>query len=229
MGQRHQVYIRLHQKDNQMIGFHNHWSYGTLPLSALKRILTFNKKAQSVERLTENSPWLNSEDKLQAILSCDYQKGFYSRYSDITKEMTVESNRKTFNPTMGDNNDGITVIDLTKKKIGYCFMNIGEGDSSIRQAPPLEPLTAKQYLKLYYNEGTKEWKSYGADSLISCIDKNSRLLSVDDCIEMFPDMMKDLTIERNKIKRIKKADLPTLMGQLTYDINIRLMEKRMAA
>jgi hypothetical protein len=50
--------------------------------------------------------------------------------------------------TLGDNNDGITIIDVVEKK--YCFMNIGFGDSTVMTLPALVPIPAEKYVNAYY-------------------------------------------------------------------------------
>jgi len=59
-----------------------------------------------------------------------------------------------FDYTVGDNNDGITIIDLVENK--YCFMNIYEQDKEathgIYTLPELKPVAAKDYVAAYYGE-----------------------------------------------------------------------------
>lgn len=52
----------------------------------------------------------------------------------------------------GDNNDGITIIDLVNKK--YCFMNIfderDEKNNGVYYLTPLTPASAEEYVNAYY-------------------------------------------------------------------------------
>jgi hypothetical protein len=89
-------------------------------------------------------------------------------------------------PERGDNNDGITVIHIKEKRIQYCFMNIGEADSQVMQATPRLPLSAEDYIKLYYSKTSKEWKNFGIDRLLSYINRRTTLLTVLQCMRLFP-------------------------------------------
>lgn len=55
--------------------------------------------------------------------------------------------------TAGDNNDGITILDLVENK--YCFMNIDtkrRNSYDVRMLPMLKPATAREYVAAYYGE-----------------------------------------------------------------------------
>lgn len=67
--------------------------------------------------------------------------------------------------TMGDNNDGITIIDVITNK--YCFMNIssykkdnGELCYSANDLPYMVPVSAHEYVKAYYGESLKTCNPY---------------------------------------------------------------------
>lgn len=58
---------------------------------------------------------------------------------------------------IGDNNDGITIIDLISRK--YCFMNIG-GDSRVEVLPRDTPVSAKEYVRGYYPTSKEDFDAY---------------------------------------------------------------------
>jgi hypothetical protein len=63
--------------------------------------------------------------------------------------------------TRGDNNDGITIIDLVENK--YCFMNICEQDLSsykVYSLPSLTPVDARAYVTAYYGETIETHNPY---------------------------------------------------------------------
>jgi len=67
--------------------------------------------------------------------------------------------------TLGDNNDGITIIDVMTNK--YCFMNIGsyikDNDELMYSAsdlPYMVPVSAHEYVKCYYGETLKTCNPY---------------------------------------------------------------------
>jgi hypothetical protein len=179
--------------------YHNQWCYGTLPLRHLARIIRFQKKAQEYQGIGQG--YSGSEtDKISALLSLDLEEGAYSCYSDILEEVAEvkevtgyngykgkQVDYKTVNPSRGDNNDGITIIhiDTDTKKVKYCFMNIGNGDTSIMEAEPLKPLTAKEYVSLYYTPGSEKWKGLDVSKILKIIGKTP-VLTLDECKELMP-------------------------------------------
>ena len=62
----------------------------------------------------------------------------------------------------GDNNDGITIIDLVNKK--YCLMNIYEKDDEVRQdvrdLPQFKPVSAVDYVRAYYPDNAGGLNDY---------------------------------------------------------------------
>jgi len=65
--------------------------------------------------------------------------------------------------TLGDNNDGITIIDVMTNK--YCFMNITDHDNdelmySASDLPYMVPVSAHEYVKAYYGETLKTCNPY---------------------------------------------------------------------
>jgi len=62
----------------------------------------------------------------------------------------------------GDNNDGITIIDMVNKK--YCLMNIYENDDQVHQdvrdLPQLKPVSAVDYVRAYYPDKVEGFNDY---------------------------------------------------------------------
>ena len=70
--------------------------------------------------------------------------------------------------TLGDNNDGITIIDTLTGK--YCMMNIftyPDDDDAIGESasdlPELKPVSARLYMKAYYPETIDKLSEYSKD------------------------------------------------------------------
>jgi hypothetical protein len=126
----------------------------------------------------------------------DYKTGKYEgKESDIR-----------FDFRLGDNNDGITIIDVVNKK--YCFMNIGCGDSRVMRLKPLIPISASDYVKAYYPisnsvldedddkmsaEEIKENKEIV--NFVKKQFKNFSLLSIEEVKEMFPRVYEENKVE----------------------------------
>jgi hypothetical protein len=126
----------------------------------------------------------------------------------------------------GDNNDGVTLIDVVTKK--YCFININEYDDTISNnssdLPYLKPCTAHEYVRTYYPESIEmcsEYKKANTPKIEGEIKRNIRLnakfhkkfnkfelLNVEGIITMFPTVKKDL-LKAQKRKN-KLAQLTTI-------------------
>lgn len=126
-------------------------------------------------------------------------------------------------PERGDNNDGITVIQIKKESIQYCFMNIGEGDSCVMQAAPRLPLSAMEYAKLYYFPSNKKWKQFGIDKLVPYINRHAKVLTVLECMKLFPDFYNK---EEKAAVQSSYKKLPLYMGQKSPVID-RIIETRL--
>jgi hypothetical protein len=108
-----------------------------------------------------------------------------------------------FDFRMGDNNDGITIIDVVNKK--YCFLNIGFGDSTVSKLSPFIPTSAVDYVKAYYpisnenldedDEPTTEKEIAENIEILSFVEKqfsNLELLSFNEVAEIFPLVYKEI-------------------------------------
>lgn len=86
---------------------------------------------------------------------------------------------------IGDNNDGISIIDTIERK--YCLMNISSqelGDTSVNNLPSMIPCSAEDYVNSYYpnNEQLR-------DNIITCLPlKNFPILDKKEISKMFPKM-----------------------------------------
>jgi hypothetical protein len=152
MGQRHQIYLRLpamYNEDNpnhqptRVVGIHHQWLYGQTAMKLLVNFLTFLDKAENK---------YSGRDVLE-ILQCAYaihpETGYFHGICPELDKNEVE------NPMNADNNDGITIIDLTNKKPKYCFMSLHhleclDQDVDEEEVPNLEPFDAKTYIGLHY-------------------------------------------------------------------------------
>lgn len=137
-------------------------------------------------QFTENGARYGIQDAFFTNEECYNEKGKLE-YGDCRKDFRL-----------GDNNDGIMIIDCITKK--YCFMNIGFGDSTVLKLPKLVPVSAGRYVRAYYPTTEKSLDSYtkkerlGNDQkkIQECLDENKS--SVDFVIEQFKDF-KVLSLE----------------------------------
>ena len=223
MGQRHQVYCFTNQGD---FAWHHQWCYGSLPLRHLKRILTYEENTDpDYGSLTAKESYkIDAKEALNHILCTAIEDGSISRYSDITDEVQDEKGKLDF--LMGDNNDGITVLDLRKKPFKYCYVFFPWQEKDIGDKH-MRPLTAKQYALDYYEETSDEWERFSIPELIAYINEHAELLTVDEVCKLFPTSMKNIIKERNVIKRTKFDDLPTLLDQCGYSVNEDYLKQRL--
>jgi hypothetical protein len=154
MGQRHQVYVALPQLSDDsrlVIGLHHQWLFGGLAARLLRNTLKF------IQKQGEHGPftYMNKGAKppftaLEMLYSFDADLGYFS-----TSVIRFESNDDVFSdPRLGDNSDGITVIDCRHLMpdgtgLTYCFMHFDDFEG--KPTPePFVPLSARQYVERYY-------------------------------------------------------------------------------
>lgn len=182
MGQRHQLYVRIENPTNglynenvkkefrkvfgsnkySIIALHHQWLYGASALGMVKHILNITDK----DKLSSSNPF-NYEyigyntsnglesyiDKvmsmLQVITDEDFPRGIGIEGMHF---LNTESLDYTKDFTLGDNNDGISIIDTINRK--YCFMNIGnqydDDVESVNKYEPYKPLSGEEYVSAYY-------------------------------------------------------------------------------
>lgn len=223
MGQRHQVYAITNKGT---FAWHDQWSYGTLPLRAALRVLTYQKVADEYNKLT--SDYLNPSHQtvIERVMTTDYRKGICTGAFDITKELINKEG--LIDPRRGDNNDGITILDLRKEEdIRYCFMMLWDEDRGPYTAKAREPLSAEQYVKLYYKPGSERWESLKITPLLKELkESGARLLTRTRCRKLLPGLYDD-ELELEKILKAKPEELPTFIDNVKYPENITILERRL--
>ena len=163
---KHKQNQKKHEKmfgtgDTTVMAYHHQWLYGFTAIDTAYRVLDFTHNTQKDDNLfkiQENgylklSPesFMSLCENLLSIANKKISKTGrfgYERFSFLNEEepyMREEFDR-------GDNNDGITIIDTINEK--YCFMYLHQPDDS--NIKPYIPLTAEEYLKIYYPIHTKE-------------------------------------------------------------------------
>lgn len=202
MGQRHQVYLRLpsthYQEGNQnnrpeiTVGLHHQWLYGKTAIQLLGNALNY------AEKTGEYHPWRKSlykEDAVQclaAIYSLDQNDGYFHRvHTDLDAECE--------DPRLGDNNDGITVIDLTGPIPSYCFVSLGGIEcSEVRRnkIKSLSPMPAMQYLDAYYPNF--DFPSHWDDRVTSEDRINLKM----ECLALLDRVSKFPVISKKRLKEI---------------------------
>lgn len=156
-----------------ILAYHNQWLYGRSALHSAIGVLQFAKQFEREKKVDPKS-WgaydcpftiggmgadFNTIEKITsgiAFVMNFRPKNNGSKDAGFDKSHYIgkEDEGINFDYTIGDNNDGITIIDLVENK--YCFMNInGEADEQkydVMALPNLKPVDAKKYVACYYGE-----------------------------------------------------------------------------
>ncbi|VUC29121.1 unnamed protein product [Clonostachys rosea] len=176
MGQRHQLFAiaKVGEHYRSLAAVHHQWLYGLSAVRQCALILQIfghgeNRLALQQElRLAEE--YYRDKDAPQDPPKLSWAEGGICPFPFITTclMMGTSFNQETSHASVvheepfgmgfdqGDNNDGITVIDITDlNNVKYCFVNF-TGDYADEngepQGPLYQPLTGWQYIKNYYAE-----------------------------------------------------------------------------
>ncbi|KAF5324429.1 hypothetical protein D9611_004055 [Ephemerocybe angulata] len=176
MGQRHQIYIiarpplKAGGKPGEyrcIAAFHHQWYYGKLPLKGtnrLKHLARREANAALIENEVQSFYSRFDPKERDESCPCPYTThlakiAFDLSPSELDDHVNTSRVSNIFQgraePCYGDNNDGITVVDVsTPTKPRYCFASLDHGleGENADDCPPLTPLTAQQYLRFYYAE-----------------------------------------------------------------------------
>ncbi|KAJ7742508.1 hypothetical protein DFH07DRAFT_836669 [Mycena maculata] len=219
MGQRHQVFmvarVALRGATTtryRCVGaFHHQWCYGRLPLKAARRFITLIKQKDNAEIVKDElraiqgkygSSADTSEPKFPDI-PCPYSTFLLASAWCVDLEgpnyyaSGVSFQNSVLETTMGsadgDNNDGITVFDVTDPtNPSYCFVSIYGLEAGGRVEERV-PLSAEQYVRAYYRipSGTEkedEHVKLTEQDVQEKIDslRHERLMTLDVLAEAWP-------------------------------------------
>ena len=212
MGQRHQLYFRTWgEKDRKESTdraikprwhcFHSQWCYGSMPLRLLKWVLEFESNADAYCKLSRKEITRDDiREVITQLISTNAADGYHQSVL-VEDELMVKG---IPDPNLGDNNDGITVLDLTGKRPKYAFVLLEDETG-------YAPLTGEQYAAGYYQKGSKDWKAFKIDSWHKYIQKHADLLTVEELAEFFPRAWNPILLERAEIRKDPK-NIPVLLA-----------------
>lgn len=248
MGQRHQIYVRLpkvyynkgnhNNRDTKVIGFHHQWLYGWRACRLLSNFLTFMKNADEYV--------FNDQDRLTNIAEKCYSIDVPLAYEHGVHPLSAD---EIYDPRNCDNNNGITVIDLTGKEPKYAFLSLhgmecgGEGFEVQHPNDPdrgqdvsyknFSPLDSVHWIRLHYgNDWQAKFRMDGKHGLTAyeSVDmlKDYQLLSVEELAEIFPKMVTlneaGLNPKANTIKFMDIFD-PSIKVKATSTVNVPVKKK----
>ncbi|KAJ7179228.1 hypothetical protein C8R46DRAFT_1187614 [Mycena filopes] len=215
MGQRHQIFIVARVAAHgttaaryRCVGaYHHQWCYGRLPLIAARRFLTLVKQKDNAQIIRDQLRAIQGKygpgqtEPLMPEVPCAYPTFLMASAWCVDLEASYASGVSFRNSVLeasmgssdGDNNDGITVFDITDPtNPAYCFVSIGGLESEV-DVEPWVPLTAEQYVRAYYpvpdekqkeKEGIKENEA-DVQMKIDALS-GERLMTLDMLAEAWP-------------------------------------------
>jgi len=172
-------------KKTAILPFHNQWLYGRTALVSAANVLIHS--AQFTKTQKTNDSWdgefgtpfcfkgigfdkcsRNFEKYINSIefIMNFCQKETVSRNAGFLGSWYLgnEDNEYAKRFDIGDNNDGITIIDTVNNK--YCFMNIYHQDEKSSEhhdvgiLPQFKPCSAREYVEAYYGTTLKTLNPY---------------------------------------------------------------------
>jgi len=222
MGQRHQIYIAVKNrnvkteqdkimfgtKETTILSYHHQWLYGRSALFMAGKVMEMADIEYSPIKVDYEFPTTAElHEFMQWLLMIDnkYHEGEKgSGYHYVVPLLKCSDGDRT-KPEMyrnfidlGDNNDGITILDIPNRK--YCFMFFSGGENGPVQN--YVPLSAQQYVNYYYPN-----PSVGVKRFINLAVKSVTwdLLTIDELHQLFPKQKQFQTSKK------EVATLPTVL------------------
>ncbi|RDB21908.1 hypothetical protein Hypma_010968 [Hypsizygus marmoreus] len=185
MGQRHQAFViakvvphgQTQARYRCIAALHHQWCYGRLPLKATRRFLSVVKQKDNAEIIHEElrliqgkyARWGEQPEKPKIpnvpcpytafLLGTSWNLDFENKNDPYSSGGALNNALLPANmgSSDGDNNDGITVIDITDPEHpAYCFVSVG-GLEAEEAVEDYVPLSATDYARAYYPiPGAKE-------------------------------------------------------------------------
>lgn len=224
MGQRHQIFIKTHNpvktdkymsdedkkkarklfgnKKYTIIALHHGWLYGLSAVANIVNVMNATKDTEEVRNsvFTEN-PYMTYDldgwiDKAKTLLEAQLNPK-HPRGIGVEKMLLLNEESKEYmsDCTIGDNNDGITIIDTINRT--YCMMNIftfedEDGDTDgIYGLPSMKPVSAMEYAKAYYPD---EDDADQVNNIVQDLDEYE-VMTEKELAKLFPkNFKKDLVI-----------------------------------
>jgi hypothetical protein len=215
MGQRHQVFIGLENKENMnkvshiesfgegektVYAYHNGWMFGVSAVKNALRVLDFarvaskDKDYQNIFRKSNSSLMTNEEtaNGIGHLMSFITDEGGYSKFLLMNNPSNEMDNSMREEFDRGDNNDGILIIDTLNLK--YCFMNIRGISQRLESITPFTPVSAEEYMRAYYPVGIHNWADKEIPKLVKKMNK-FKVMTKEEVVEWFPKMRSRLIEE----------------------------------
>jgi hypothetical protein len=239
--------IMYGEGDTIIVAFHHQWLYGrsfpivaSMLLYASKVFKEDDSKSYFHKSLWKEGHYTGAKDItlddphslikwLESYMSniMDQELGPYARngvehYAFLSAEHEIEGRlRYDKDFTIGDNNDGVLIVDLITTK--YCFIKINGGYDDDEKGtieenfPYMKPVSALKYIKSYYPECFEdlyEGDTATPEELSNNCEINTKfskrfnqyeVLTAQELIDMFPDVKDTIEKANNPPAEKKKA------------------------
>ncbi|KAJ7638714.1 hypothetical protein FB45DRAFT_1023481 [Roridomyces roridus] len=216
MGQRHQIFIvaRVATRDSaaryRCVGaYHHQWCYGRLPLKAARRFITLIKQKDNAAIVKDELRAMQVQDS-EAQVPCPYSTFLMATACCVDLQPPeyyghgVSFSNSVLDAGMGsadgDNNDGITIFDITDStNPSYCFVSVFGLEAVEARVQGRVPLSAEQYARAYYplpkegmaynDEKDAERAKIIEEDVQKTIDslREERLMTLDVLAEAWPE------------------------------------------
>lgn len=175
MGQRHQLFViaKINGRYRNLAAVHHQWLYGATALKrcyglvqifqAIENRIPLEQELMSAQHLNEQS-WKDDKGGFEGqalvpfpmVATCLILGASFDSTDGYHHGVDIEPFGMEYNE--GDNNNGITIIDISElHHVRYCFADILPwGMESQTPVPLMTPLSASAYLWSYYDESKKE-------------------------------------------------------------------------
>lgn len=176
MGQRLQVIAIA--KDDIRAAFHHQWLYGHTAINVCADALKFAKQSPTESRGLGAFPTQQDFQEVLKVVLSVVRRGQNARAKRIENwiDVTKEGLCKDF--TLGDNNDGVIILDLRDPKDpAYCFVTNNDLYSN-----PFTPISGEDYLATYYQDEDDK-KTSSLKTLAKF-----RLINTEGLKKLFPQM-----------------------------------------
>lgn len=203
--------------DTVIVAFHHQWLYGRAFLQvashimfAVKSIIKYKHcdfihhaytECNDFENPNEIVEWMRNimRNMFDAELS-KYSRAAVERLWLLNEEHVDDKNLAYCEDfTIGDNNDGVLLMDFTEENPKYCFININDANVSERVLPYMKPIDAREYVLSYYAEDL--------DVLVKNQDKPQ---DAKEIAELVKKQKQNITVNKKFIKRFKGYNLLTV-------------------
>ena len=165
MGQRHQLFViaKVNGKYRSLAVVHHQWLYGYTALRQCRKILEIFSNPNNATALSNELKYAainqvlwdgvpdyqDCKPRFPFITTCLMLGASFSPEDSYFHQVSPEPFNLDFDA--GDNNNGITIIDISDPNdIRYCFVDFF-GMESNTEVQLMTPLTGRIYLEAYYD------------------------------------------------------------------------------